>query len=339
MKKKLTGMILAASVIFAAGIPFIGASAADTITVDVTISNAGEIVVPAKPVQVTDRNNDGKYDIDETLYAAHETFYEGGAAAGYASETGEYGLKLTTLWGVKNGGGYGYYANNNFAMGLSDEVRDGDSVSAFVYSDLQTWKDCYSYFETQDLPEAQVGKELPLALRVIHFDANYQPVADPCANATLIVDGEKTAYKTDETGQVMFVPSRSGEMILSAVSDKEILVPTVLRITVKPAETNVTTAAGGTTEAETVLTTVTTAEQTSGTAVSTTDGTASVTTAAAAAATTSAKAAAAVTTTAKSSGSSSSSAAKTGDSAAIPALALTAALACGAAYALRRRND
>ena len=335
MKKQLTGFIIATAG-FAACVPFISASAADTIKVDVTICNAGEIAVPAKQVMVTDRNSDGKFDIDETLYAAHEAYYEGGAASGYASEKTDLGLSLKTLWGVTNGGGYGYYVSNHFAMGLADEVKDGDSVSAFVYSDTATWKDCYSFFDVQNMPDAEVGKELPLALRVIHFDADFQPVADPCANATIIVDGEKTAYKTDETGQVMFIPSRSGEMILSAVSDKEILVPTVLRVTVKPAESTVSTEAAVTTEAETVTTTRTTAEVTSGTAaIGTTNGTAATSSAAA----TTTKAAAAVTTTAKASGSGSTSAAKTGESAAIPALALTAALACGAAYGLRRRND
>lgn len=314
MKKKITGILLSASVLFAIGVPCITASAAEDITVNVTISKAGTVEVPAQPVHVADKDGDGKYTIDEALFAAHEAYYEGGAAAGYESGmSSDYGLSLKKLWGDTSGA-FGYYADDQFAMGLSDEVKDGGCLTAFVFQDTAKYGDKFCYFDKKEITDAKQGDTVKLKLNVIHFDANYAPQVDPAADATITIDGEKTAYKTDANGEVDFKFERAGDMILGAVSDTEILVPTILRATVAAEET---------------------------TAIETTTTEAAVTTTTAAATTvTTTKAAAAVTTTAKASGSSSkSSAAKTGDTTAIPALALTAALACGAAYALRRRHE
>lgn len=313
MKKKITGILLSASVLFAIGVPCITASAAEDITVNVTISKAGTVEVPAQPVHVEDKDGDGKYTIDEALFAAHEAYYEGGAAAGYESGMSDYGLSLKKLWGDTSGA-FGYYADDQFAMGLTDEVKDGGCLTAFVFQDTAKYGDKFCYFDKKEITDAKQGDTVKLKLNVIHFDANYAPQVDPAADATITIDGEKTAYKTDANGEVDFKFERAGDMILGAVSDTEIFVPTILRATVAAEET---------------------------TAIETTTTEAAVTTTTAAATTvTTTKAAAAVTTTAKASGSSSkSSAAKTGDTTAIPALALTAALACGAAYALRRRHE
>ena len=312
MKAKLTGLILSAAVLVQLGLPAISASAADEITVNVTISNAGTLVVTAKDVKVADRNNDGKYDIDETLYAAHEAFYEGGAAAGYATKQSDWGLSLDKLWGVTNGGSYGYYADDQFVMGLTDPVKDGGTLTAFVYSDLKTWSDSYSYFDQKAIKDAKVGDEKKLKLSKFVFGTDGAAKAVPAAGAFITIDGEKTAFKTDENGEVTVKLEKAGDLLISAVSDTDTLVPPVLLASVAAAET-------------TAIETTTTASDTTASSASTTTTAVSTTTTAAKAASGSAK--------------SSTTAAKTGDSAAIPALALTAVLASGATYALRRRHD
>ena len=75
----------------------------------VTIAdNNGKLALTQEKITATDKDNDGKITIDEALLAAHEAKYEGGAAAGYASAMSDWGLSLTKLWGVENGGSYGY---------------------------------------------------------------------------------------------------------------------------------------------------------------------------------------------------------------------------------------
>lgn len=290
MKRRIAGFVCAAAVSVQLGLTAVTASAADTITVDVTISNAGTLTVPAQSVTVADRNGDGKFDLDEVLYAAHEAYFEGGAAAGYRSAESDYGLSMEKLWGADSGA-FGYYLNDQFAMSLLDEVKADDRVAAFVYSDPAAWSDSYCYFDQSNIQDAKQGDEVSLKLSKFTFGADGSASAVPASGAYITIDGKKTAYQTDENGAVRVRLDQAGEQIISAVSDQDVLVPTALRVTV---------AAADTTAANT-------------TAVSST-------------------------TTASAAKNGTSSAAKTGDTAAIPALALTALLAGGAAYALRRRH-
>lgn len=48
----------------------------------VSIADKGSIELSYASVTAYDRNNDGSIDIDEVMYATHEQYYEGGAAAG-----------------------------------------------------------------------------------------------------------------------------------------------------------------------------------------------------------------------------------------------------------------
>ena len=291
MKRRIAGLVCAAAVSVQLGLTAVTASAADTITVDVTISNAGTLTVPAQSVTVTDRNGDGKFDLDEALYAAHEAYYEGGAAAGYRSAESDYGLSMEKLWGADSGA-FGYYLNDQFAMSLLDEVKAGDRVAAFVYSDAVSWSDSYCYFDQTNMQDAKQGDEVSLKLSKFTFGADGSASAVPASGAYITIDGKKTAYQTDENGAVRVRLDQAGEQIISAVSDQDVLVPTALRVTVAAADT-----------------------------------TAANTTAASSKATTSA----AKNNQAKAS--------KTGDTTAIPALALTALLAGGAAIAFRRRHE
>jgi hypothetical protein len=61
------------------------ALAAGDVKVDVTLASAGELVVANKTVSVSDFDWDGSLTVSDALYAAHEAFYKGGAAAGYAT--------------------------------------------------------------------------------------------------------------------------------------------------------------------------------------------------------------------------------------------------------------
>ena len=104
------------------------------VEVYVTVSNAGSVVLAQEKIVVTDRNDNGFFDVDDALWAAHEAAYPGGAAEGYGSANGSYGLYITTLWG-DNSGAFGYWLNNASCWSLTDVVADGDHLAAFVYQD------------------------------------------------------------------------------------------------------------------------------------------------------------------------------------------------------------
>ena len=103
MKKKLCSWLLvltmALSLLPTAAV---AAEEAASITAYVTISSEGSLVtgkggeiVAYVPVTVTDQNENGSFDIDDVLYAAHEQYYAGGANAGYSTYDCTYGLPLS----------------------------------------------------------------------------------------------------------------------------------------------------------------------------------------------------------------------------------------------------
>lgn len=204
-----------------------------TAKVYVTISDAnGQLVLTQEPITVSDTDKDGYLTINDTMYAAHETKYEGGAEAGYASYYSAYGLSMSKLWGTENGGSYGYYVNNTSAWSLADTVKEGDYVNAFVYTDLTAWTDQYCYFDAFTL-SGKEGESVTLTLSTTEWDSEAnQSVIVPVANATIIVDGVATSYKTNEEGKVTVVLDKAGVQIISADSETQTLVPPVCKVDV-----------------------------------------------------------------------------------------------------------
>ncbi len=228
MKKTLCIIVAAVVALCAMGI---SAAAEASAEVYVTIANGGLEIANDK-VTVKDLDGDGKLTIDEALFAAHEAYYKGGAAAGYASEMTDYGLSLTKLWGVQNGGSYGYYVNNASAWSLGDEVKSGDFINAFVYQDTKTFSDRYCYF---DHNFSTIGGCLYdyYTLYGVYFDENYTAYSAPIADAIITVDGKETKIRTGKDGSVngLSIPfGESGTYIVSAKSENAILVPAALTV-------------------------------------------------------------------------------------------------------------
>ncbi len=236
-------LISAAAILAAMGVLTTSAFAG----VFVTISDENRaLVVPEEEIDLNDADGDGALTVNDALIIAHDKFYDGGAEAGYASATGDYGLMLTKLWGTENGGSYGYYVNNSAAMSLADELKDGDIVNAFAYSDLTAWSDTYCYFDStftgiEDCDYDTIPT-FGLTLTAAAFDENWAPISVPVAGATITVNGEKTEFVTDENGFVtVLLPQEDGVYVVSAVSDTQTLVPPVCRISVSMLKDSATT--------------------------------------------------------------------------------------------------
>ncbi|MEA4823436.1 MAG: S-layer homology domain-containing protein [Clostridiaceae bacterium] len=224
MKRKIMAMLL----VLALCLSLVPAAMAadDAIRVNVTISAAGKLILASKSIDVTDADGDGVLTICDALAAAHDDSFEGGAKAGFATETTEYGLGITKLWGVENGGSYGYYVNNTSAFSLSDPIKADDDIYAFSYADLTGWSDAYTYF---DLSTAylQQNAELTLTLNKLGFDADWKVVTAPLAGATLTVDGQETDMKTDKDGHAILTFAEVGNHVVSAVFADATIVPPV----------------------------------------------------------------------------------------------------------------
>ncbi len=201
------------------------AAAADSSTLAyVTIAN-GELLVAREPVSVTDEDGDGALTINDAIISAHKQLYPGGAD-GYRTATMELGVYITRLWGVENGGSYGYYKNDQMAMSLFDPVSSGDHVVAFAYTDPTGFSDVYTYFDKSAL-SAKPGDDVELTLSMVGFDENFMPVSLPLEGAAITVDGKATEYKTDAAGKVKIKLGGEGKHVISAVSASKRIVPPV----------------------------------------------------------------------------------------------------------------
>ena len=218
MKKILSALI--ASLMLTSALMLPSCSEKQVDCVYVTVVN-GELLLAHKAVELTDTDSDGILTVNDALYKAHEENFDGGAEAGYASETTDYGLSLTKLWGVDNGGSYGYLNNNVSCMSLADEIKADDHIVAYVYTDTASWSDTYSYF---DKLEGEAG-EITLTLMMNGYDENWNTVALPVDGAVITVDGTPTEYVTDANGVVTL--SVNSGAVISAVSDTVNLVAPV----------------------------------------------------------------------------------------------------------------
>ena len=221
--KKIIAIVIV--LVFCLSFAACGGKSADSGTpVTVTISDAGKLAVAGESVSVTDADGDGTLTLYDVLFCTHDKLCDGGTDA-FAAEDGGYGLALTKLWGVENGGSYGYCINNVPADNLTAEVAQGDYVAAYSYSDLTAWSDVYSYFE-------EIGKDsgsVTLKLTALCFDADWNLEALPVEGAVITVDGAATQFVTDAGGLVTVALSGS-EKIISASSETLTIVPPVYTV-------------------------------------------------------------------------------------------------------------
>ena len=201
------------------------------VNVEVTIADAGELVLVNAPIRVIDLDEDGIISINDALIAAHISYYADGEA-GYVYYTGDYGLAMDTLWGVTNGGSYMYYVNDLMPMSLGEAINEGDSIVAYGFADLEGWSDTYTYFDKRTA-EVTAGDTLELTLSAPDWSGNVLPVA----GAEIVIDGAKTGVFTDENGKAAVVIAEEGEYLVSAVSDTMVIVPPVCKVTAANAQT------------------------------------------------------------------------------------------------------
>ena len=240
MKKRLLSLLLVLTMALSLVTTGAWAASQDSIQVTVTIANQGAIAVGKDntlmaqvPVKVTDLNQDGKFTYDEVMTAAHKTYYEKGEA-GFAINASGF---ATTLWGETEGVG-GFY-QNNVAIPVgpgSQAVKDGDDLTAFVYSDTDGYSDKYSYFD-QSTVSVKTGETVTLNLQGQGYDSDWNVVNAPAANAALCTVDNTGAFHelnitTDDKGNATLSFEKAGTYVVSAYGDEDILVPPVCIVTV-----------------------------------------------------------------------------------------------------------
>lgn len=223
--KKTIAMTAAFLLSFSAMSIMTSAAETGSVSVYVTISdNNAKLQAVQEEIEVTDVDNDGVLTIDDALYLAHEKLYDGGAEAGYKSSMGNWGKVLNKLWGIENGGAFAYYVNGKSAMGMDDELKDGDYLDAYAYIDTIGWSDSYSFFNSRKV-YTRPGTAADLKLSRMGYDANYIAYEMAVGDAVITVNGEYTDILTDEAGNFSFTADEIGKYVISAYSEDHIIVP------------------------------------------------------------------------------------------------------------------
>ena len=226
--KKITSLLIALSLLFTLAFC---ETAPESVNVFVSITDEnGAIVLAHEEITVTDVDGNGAISIADALMKAHMDKHENGAEAFKCADT-EYGISLVLLWGVDNGGSYGYCVNDMSALSLADPVNEGDHVKAYFYTDLIAWSDTYSFFDIAEA-EGKVNTEFALTLSSNGYDEMWNPVVNTVAGAKITVNGIETEITTDAVGACTLTFEAAGVYVVSAVSESMNLVAPVCVITV-----------------------------------------------------------------------------------------------------------
>lgn len=224
--KKILSVLLALAMLVS-----LAAFAEEAPTVYVSISDdTGTLTLAYAPVALSDQDGDGALTICDALMEAHAAYYPDGAD-GFLAEESQWGLSMYRLWGVENGGSYGYCVNDASAMSLLDPIQPGDHIKAYAFTDLTNYSDTYAYFSVT-VAAAAVNVDVSLTLSASGYDANWAPITLPVMGAALTVNGEKTEIITDENGNAVLTFTAPGVYTVSAVSETMTLVPPVCIVTV-----------------------------------------------------------------------------------------------------------
>ena len=216
------------------------ALAADGIKTVVTICD-GVSDMPAlacADVTVTDKDDSGTLTIYDALYCAHEQYYKDGAD-GFGTTVTDYGLSMTKLWGNANGYGFGYYVNDVSAWSLTDPVKEGDYIAAFVYTDTQYYSDAYSYFDLKTVEAEKMETVTVTLTKLVWVSAPTEedPYAGsmqavPVAGAVILLDGRDTGIMTDSNGHFSVAFNTPGAHIISAKTTEGVIVPPSCKVNV-----------------------------------------------------------------------------------------------------------
>ncbi len=205
--------------------------AVDSISVTVRVNGAdGGFKVANKAIDVTDVDQDGKYTIADALHCVHSEEYDGDGL-GFATADTEYGISLTMLWGDTSGA-FGYYVNNVASLSLSDQVKEGDLVVAYIYRDQATWSDSYTSFD-KSYVSAATGEDITLTLNGQGYDINFNQVTAPVAGAVITINGQATEYATDADGKVSLSFDTAGTYMIAVGTDGNYYISALCIVEVK----------------------------------------------------------------------------------------------------------
>lgn len=198
------------SALAASMIPFSASAAEQTADIHISITMDSEVL--DTDLNVQDQDGDGKLTYEDALYAAHEQFYPGGAAAGYGD-----GL----IWGRQCSGGYTLYNQDELPLDTTLpytgrlEIRDGDTMN---WSAQYIMPEMY-LFGSEYLSDHFMEDTVPSGTEIdVYVDHMIPTEREPgkAEGIELLVDGQRTGIRTAADGKAALKITEPGKHKVTA---------------------------------------------------------------------------------------------------------------------------
>ena len=197
-------------------LPFRASAAEDSVNVHITIRQTTTVL--DQDLTVTDINGDGRLTSRDAIITAHDQFFPGGAACGYADEN--------FIWGLQ-----GDYFYSNIGIGEEydpllhnpeDQRRDLKDGDRLCWEAGRMYEEIYYIYSPQLDELAADGKNIAqgttLKVAVNHLIPN-QPMDEPAPSVEIMLNGEKTGIFTDSHGWAEIPFDQAGEWTIDALTD------------------------------------------------------------------------------------------------------------------------
>ena len=149
--------------------------------------------------------------LDATIAAHINLFGENfSTAAPFKIENGSW-VKVINAFGY-NAESSTYRINGIMAGGITDAVSEGCYIEYMFYRD--SWNDAYTCFNTRSI-NALTNQSVTLTLLTEGYDAEWNPVLTPAANANITINGEVKGT-TDDSGKITLSFDKIGTYKISA---------------------------------------------------------------------------------------------------------------------------
>ena len=196
-------------------LPFRVSAAENSVNIHVTIAQKETVL--DQDITVTDQDGDGRLTSEDAVITAHNLYYPGGSARGYAGEGYIWGLRGEYFY-TNLSAGADFDPELHNPVGQRRDLRNGDSLT-WEAGNLHQEMCCIQ----PQIPEHLMnGNPIPqgteIRLAVSHL-IPAQPADEPVAGAEITVNGKKTGIFTDADGFASLRLDQAGACIIGALTE------------------------------------------------------------------------------------------------------------------------
>ncbi|MBR5405113.1 MAG: hypothetical protein IK107_02340 [Oscillospiraceae bacterium] len=198
-------------------LPFRADAAEESVNVHVRIAQVEKVVLD-EDINVTDQDGDGKLTSGDAILLAHDLYFPGGAARGFADESFIWGLQGEYFYTNISAGETSDPELHN-PVGQRRDLREGDSLTWEAGSmHNEMFYICSPSLDELNENGGQIPQGAEIKVAVNHVIPT-QPTDEPTPGVEITLNGEPTGIYTDEHGWAALKLNKAGTYSVGAVTD------------------------------------------------------------------------------------------------------------------------